>query len=142
MRTGTSGIELIKRHEGCRLRAYLCPAGVPTIGYGHTKGVKLGNVITAVQAEQLLKEDVRPIEAFLSRQGLTLTQNQFDALVSFCYNCGCGAFQRSSLRKAIAEGYSDAVVRECFMRWVKAGGKVLPGLVKRRTDEAELFLKR
>ncbi|MBP5372450.1 MAG: lysozyme [Bacteroidales bacterium] len=142
MRVGNKGIELIKRYEGCRLRAYLCPAGVPTIGYGHTAGVKIGDVITGIQAEELLKNDVRPIEAFLSRQGLTLTQNQFDALVSFCFNCGCGAFQRSSLRKAIVAKAGDDEIRECFLKWTKANGKTLPGLVKRRTDEANLFLEK
>lgn len=140
MRTSQKGIDLIKKFEGCRLEAYKCPAGVWTIGYGHTKGVQNGQKITQAQAEEFLIEDLKVYEkAVESCVKVPLSQNQFDALVSFCYNCGSGALKTSTLLRLLNEGkYSEA--GEQFLRWNKAGGKVLVGLTRRREEERELFL--
>lgn len=140
MRISQKGIELIKKLEGCRLEAYKCPAGIWTIGYGHTKGVKDGQIITQEQAEEFLREDLRIFEqAVESCVKVPLSQNQFDALVSFCYNCGSGALKTSTLLRLLNEGnYSSAA--DQFLRWNKAGGKVLVGLTRRREEEREMFL--
>lgn len=140
MRTSQKGIDLIKKFEGCRLEAYKCPAGIWTIGYGHTKGVKDGQIITQEQAEEFLREDLRIFEQTVeSCVKVPLSQNQFDALVSFCYNCGSGALKTSTLLRLLNEGnYSEA--GEQFLRWNKAGGKVLVGLTRRREEEREMFL--
>lgn len=134
------GIELIKHYEGLRLEAYCCPAGVLTIGYGHTGAdVAKGKTITLDEAEALLRADLLEFERRV-QQIVTapLTQGQFDALVSFAYNVGIGALQRSTLlRKLNAEDYAGASAE--FMRWTKAGAVELPGLVKRRTAEREMF---
>ena len=140
MRTSQKGIDLIKKFEGCRLEAYKCPAGIWTIGYGHTKGVKDGMIISREQAKEFLREDLRIFEqAVEACVKVPLSQNQFDALVSFCYNCGSGALKTSTLLRLLNEGkYSEA--GEQFLRWNKAGGKVLVGLTRRREEERELFL--
>ena len=140
MRTSQKGIDLIKKFEGCRLEAYRCPAGVWTIGYGHTKGVQNGQKITQAQAEEFLIEDLKVYEkAVESCVKVPLSQNQFDALVSFCYNCGGEALRTSTLLKLLNEGkYKNAA--EQFLRWNKAGGKVLVGLTRRREEEKKLFL--
>lgn len=139
MRTSQKGIDLIKKFEGCRLEAYKCPAGIWTIGYGHTKGVKDGMIITQEQAEEFLREDLRIFEQTVeSCVKVPLSQNQFDALVSFCYNCGSGALRTSTLLRLLNEGnYSSAA--DQFLRWNKAGGKVLVGLTRRREEEREMF---
>ena len=139
MRTSQKGIDLIKKYEGCRLTAYKCPAGVYTIGYGHTEGVKKGQKITQKQAESFLKEDLRKFENGLLRSVTApLNQNQFDALVSFCYNCGLSAFRNSTLRKKLnAKDYAGASKE--FARWNKANGRILAGLKKRREAERKLF---
>lgn len=140
MKTSQKGIDLIKKFEGCRLEAYRCPAGVWTIGYGHTKGVKDGMKISQAQAEEFLREDLRIFEkAVESCVKAPLSQNQFDALVSFCYNCGAEALRTSTLLKLLNEGkYFEA--GEQFLRWNKAGGKVLAGLTRRREEERGMFL--
>lgn len=140
MRTSQKGIDLIKKFEGCRLEAYKCPAGIWTIGYGHTKGVKDGQIITQEQAEEFLREDLRIFEQTVeSCVKVPLSQNQFDALVSFCYNCGSGALKTSTLLRLLNEGnYSSAA--DQFLRWNKAGGKVLAGLTRRREEERVMFL--
>lgn len=140
MRTSQKGIDLIKKFEGCRLEAYRCPAGIWTIGYGHTKGVKEGQKITQEQAEELLRDDLRVYEqAVESCVKVPINQNQFDALVSFCYNCGGEALRTSTLLRLLNESkYSEA--GEQFLRWNKAGGKVLAGLTRRREEEREMFL--
>ena len=137
--TSIKGIELIKKHEGCRLQAYKCPAGVWTIGYGHTQGVKAGQSITQAEADNYLKSDLKTFESFLNRAGLRLNQNQFDALVSFIFNVGSGAFHGSTLKKKIQANPSDPTIRDEFRKWKNGGGRVLPGLVKRREDEANLY---
>ena len=140
MRISEQGLDLIKSFEGLRLSAYRDAVGVLTIGYGHTRGVRLGQIITRGEAELLLSADLEPIErqltADLGEDGVL--QCQFDALCSFCFNLGIGAYMRSTLRKYVKAGRDADAGRE-FGRWVRAGGRVLPGLVRRRKAEAELY---
>lgn len=142
MNVSETGIQLIKNFEGCVLNAYKCPAGVWTIGYGHTSGVKEGQTITKAQAEELLIQDLRPFEIGVNNLvNVPLNQNQFDALVSFCYNLGTGNLKKSTLLKLLNKGdYNGAA--EQFDRWVYAGGEKLNGLVKRRSAEKKLFLSK
>lgn len=135
------GINLIKKYEGCRLKAYKCPSGIWTIGYGHTKGVEKGQKITLKQAENFLKEDIKKYENGVNKAvSVALNQNQFDALVSFSYNCGLGALQSSTLLKKLnAKDYKGASSE--FLRWNKSNGKVLNGLIRRRKAEKALFDK-
>lgn len=144
-KTATRGVELIKEFEGCRLTAYLCPAGVWTIGYGHTgkvdgKVITVGMTITAKKATELLKSDLATFEAAVnSYVTVPITQNMFDALVSFAYNCGAGALKGSTLLKKLnAKDYDGAAAE--LPKWNKAAGKVLNGLVRRREREKQLFL--
>lgn len=133
--------DVIKEFEGLRLEAYLCPAGVWTIGYGHTGGdVWPGLVITKEWAEWLLEEDLKRFEANVSGYvRVDLTQDQFDALVSFTYNVGAEAFKNSTLLKKLNAGeYEEAA--DQFLRWNKSKGKVLAGLTNRRKKERALFL--
>ena len=139
METSNKGYEFIKSHQGLRLKAYRCPGGVWTIGYGHTPGVKEGDVITKDQAEELLKKDIKEIEDKLNSLNLNLTQNQFDALVSFIFNVGWSNFKSSTLLKKIKINPDDPSIRGEFGRWVFANGKKLNGLIKRRKDEASLY---
>ena len=141
MNVSETGIELIKKFEGCVLKAYKCPAGVWTIGYGHTAGVKEGQTITKKEAEDLLKHDLITFETHVSNLiTVAINQNQFDALVSFCYNLGPGNLKSSTLLKLInAKNFNGAA--EQFDRWVYTGGKKLNGLVKRRAAEKALFLQ-
>lgn len=134
-----AGLNLIKDFEGCRLKAYLCPAGVWTIGYGHTQGVKPDMVINQLQAERFLRQDLKRFEdAVIALVKVPITLNQFSALVSFAYNVGTGALYDSTLlRKLNKKDYKGAANE--FLRWNKAGGKVLPGLTKRRLAEKDLF---
>lgn len=139
MKTSNAGIALIKQAEGIKLKAYQCPAGVWTIGHGTTRNVKPGMTITMQQAQDMLIEDVRTFErAVESAVKVPLNQNQFDALVSFVYNIGIGAFQKSTLLGYLNAGAYGAAAGQ-FGRWVKAGGVTLNGLVKRRAAEAQLF---
>lgn len=134
------GLELIKRFEGCRLTAYRCPAGVWTIGYGHTKDVKEGQRISEAEAERMLAEDLRYYEQMVGLMVMKpLEAHQMDALVSFAYNCGVAALRKSTLLKLVNQNPKDPKIREAFGMWNKAGGKVLPGLVKRREAEADLY---
>ena len=125
--------------EGCKLTAYKCPAGVWTIGVGHTKGVKQGQKITEAQAISLLKGDLLPCEKYVNDLGVCKTQGQFDALVDFCFNLGTGALGRSALLKFIRQGKAEQYIRGEFAKWVKSGGKTLAGLVKRRAWEADRY---
>lgn len=135
------GIELIKSFEGLRLKAYKCPAGVWTIGYGHTKGVKEGDVITEQEAEDMLKKDVVGFEINVRGAVIpNLNDHQYDALTSFAYNVGLGNLRKSTLLRLINSGITAREdITNQFMRWVYAGGKKLTGLVRRRTAEAELY---
>jgi len=137
------GIDLIKRFEGFSTTVYFCPAGYPTIGYGHVvkKGGGFSGGITKVEAEELLRQDVQIAErAVLRLIRVPLTNGEFDALVSFTYNLGSGALQRSTLRRKVNREEHTEVPAE-FMRWVWAGGRKLRGLVKRRKFEAFLWFK-
>ena len=117
MRTSDRGIALIKSFEGCRLTAYLCPSGVWTIGYGHTAGVQKGQVITQAQADAFLASDLQKYEKYVTATGLVLNQNQFDALVSFTYNCGNG-----NLKKLI-KGRTLPEIAEAMLLYNKSNGK-------------------
>ena len=129
-------IEKIKEFEGVKLVAYKCPAGIPTIGVGHTKGVKMGQKIQMAQVNSLLRSDLSPIEAFLNKQPAKFTQGQFDALIDFAFNLGIGALSGSSLFKKALVKANDTEIKNEFMKWTHAAGKVLPGLVKRRQWES------
>lgn len=136
MRTSSEGITLIKKFEGCRLKAYKDAIDVLTIGYGHTGGVKEGQTISQEFAEELLKEDLTKFERHVERYTpFAMNQNQFDALVSFAFNCGSG-----NLKKLVT-GRTPEQVAEKILEYNRAGGKVLAGLTKRRKAERELFLK-
>ena len=140
MNLSKNGIELIKTFEGCRLKAYKCPAGVWTIGYGHTNNVRPDDVITQEEAEELLKRDLKVHEDNVKRLVKSpLTQGQFNALVSFEYNIGYGAFANSTLLKLLNAQNYEAASKQ-FSRWVYVGDKVSEGLVKRRIAETEMFL--
>ena len=139
MKTSPKGIALIKEFEGLRLKAYKCPGGVWTIGYGHTAGVKSGMVITEAQAEEYLKADLVPFERYLNGLGLALNQNQFDALVSFIYNVGTGNFSSSTLLRKVRANPQDNSIMDEFLRWVYSKGRVLPGLQRRRLAEMKLY---
>ena len=142
MKTSQSGLDFIADHEGLELTAYADPAtgGEPwTNGYGHTKGVKPGDTCTKEQAMQWLAEDVETAEkAVLRMVDVPLSQNQFDALVSFVFNCGAGNFEKSTLLRLLNDLDYDGA-SEQFQRWNKAAGKVMAGLTKRRHAEAALF---
>ena len=125
--------------EGCKLTAYKCPAGVWTIGVGHTKGVKQGQTISEAQAMSLLKGDLLPCENYVNNLGVCKNQGQFDALVDLCFNLGTGALGRSTLLKFIRQGKAEQYIRGEFAKWVKSGGKTLAGLVKRRAWEADRY---
>lgn len=137
MNIGNKGLDLIKSFEGCRLSAYKCPAGVWTIGYGRTNGVYEGMTITQDQADNMLREDVKyyadAVDRYQSR--FNFTQEEFDSLTSFTYNCGVGSLQAvmscCNTKQEIAE--------ECKL-YNKGAGQVLPGLVRRRNEEYQLFM--
>jgi lysozyme len=136
-----TGIKLIKSFEGLSLTSYLCPVGVLTIGYGHTGNVLAGTKITEKEADALLKQDLIKFEqAVLNYVTIDLNQNQFDALVSFCFNVGTQAFKGSTLVKRLNNGENlNIVASEELPRWNKGDGKVLEGLSRRRSAEVELF---
>ena len=134
------GINLIKEFEGLELKAYLCPAGVWTIGYGHTKGVKKGQVITQLEADNFLKEDLISFEKGVTRLiKSNINQNQFDALVSFAFNLGLANLKKSTLLKKVNSNPNDRTIVDEFIKWIYAGGKQLEGLKKRRQAEAYLY---
>ena len=139
MKTSPKGIALIKEFEGLRLKAYQCPGGVWTIGYGHTAGVKPGMLISKAQAEEYLKADLIAFERYLNGLGLALNQNQFDALVSFIYNVGTGHFSSSTLLRKVRANPQDNSIMDEFLRWVYSKGRVLPGLQRRRLAEMKLY---
>lgn len=137
---GQAGLNLIMQFESCRLTAYRCAAGVWTIGYGHTAGVKQGQTITQVQAEEYLRQDCQKFENYVNNKAYVpiteqLNQNQFDALVSFAYNCGAGNLEK------LCSGRTTAQIAAAIPLYNKAAGKVLTGLVRRRAAEVELFNK-
>ena len=136
MKLSDTGQDLIKHFEGLELKAYKCPAGVWTIGYGHIKGVSEGDEITALTANRMLIEEMVEYENYINNAvKVDLTQNQFDAMVSWVYNLGSGNLNASTLLKVLNSGGVPAQM----LRWNKAGGKVLEGLTRRRQAEADLF---
>lgn len=141
MVTNQAGIDLIKRSEGCCLKAYKCPAGVWTIGYGHTEGVIPGTTIRQEQAERLLKCDLVEFERAMNAVIKTeITENQFSAIISLAYNCGSNAISKSTLIKKVnVRDFAGAA--EEFLRWDKIAGVPNKGLHARRVAERELFLR-
>ena len=140
MKTSQRGINLIKQFEGVRLTAYKCPAGVYTIGYGHTRGVKRGMKITEEEASAYLTDDLLNSEKAVERYDSVYhwNQNEFDALVSFTFNCGA-----ANLRSLLRNGRRNrSQIAETLPLYRKAGGKVLKGLERRRAAEKALFLER
>jgi lysozyme len=147
MKVNAEGYALIKRFEGCQLKAYRCPANVLTIGYGNTfyedgTKVKDGDVITQQRAEELAKfiidQFAVSIAPFIQK---TLTENQFSACVSLAYNIGTGNFKKSSVFKKLNINPNDSTIADSFRLWNKGGGKVLKGLVNRREAEIQLYFK-
>ena len=148
MKLNKKGIEMMHKYEGLKLTAYLCPAKVWTIGYGNTfyedgSKVKQGDKITKERAEQLFfnitnKNFAEPLLKLLK---VELNENQFSALVCFAYNVGTGALAKSTLLRKVNINPNDLTIRNEFMRWNKAGGKVLRGLTLRRESEANLYFK-
>ena len=140
------GLELIKKYEGFKAKAYLCPANVPTTGFGSTyyedgTKVKLTDPpITKERATELLEALLVSYERSVDSYCVdTINQNQFDALCSFAYNCGVGNLKSSTLLKKVNKNPNDPTIKDEFLKWNKGGGKVLTGLTKRRIEEAQLY---
>jgi lysozyme len=145
MKTSQKGIELIKQFEGCKLKSYKCPASVWTIGYGNTfyldgSKVLMGQKISQVEADMLLLKLLPKYEATVIKNiKVALNQNQFDALVSFCWNCGSS----QALFRLVNQKATDEVIYDWLINhYIMGGGKVLAGLVRRRRVEADLFIKK
>lgn len=145
-KTSQAGIDLIKQFEGLATKPYLCSAGVPTIGYGATfyeggKKVKLTDrEITPKEAEDLLRYHLSAFEQYVDSYTTDkINQSQFDALVSFTFNLGPSNLKNSTLLKKVNANPDDPSIRQEFLKWNKAGGKVLTGLTRRRTEEAKLY---
>jgi len=137
MKASQKCTDLIKKFEGCRLSAYRCPAGVWTIGYGHTTGVKAGDVITQAQAEKYLMQDIERYESHVNGYDdkYHWTQNEYDALVSFAFNIG-------NITGLTAAGTrSKQTIADKILLYTRANGVTLPGLMKRRQEEHDLFVK-
>lgn len=153
-----NAITLIKQFEGCKLKPYKCPAGIPTIGWGSTRypnGVRVSMndpAITQTKADEMLLWDLHAFEADVTMltKSVFLNQNQFDALVDFAYNCGSDididttpeGLGDSTLLKKVLANPNDPTIAAEFAKWNKGGGVVLPGLVKRRKAEADLYFKK
>ncbi|HBM91010.1 MAG TPA: muraminidase [Rhodospirillaceae bacterium] len=138
-RINDAGIDLIKEFEGLRLKPYRCSSNVWTIGYGHTRTVRLDMVITPGQAEQLLREDLRVAEKAVVRfVQVPLSNHQFSALVSFVFNVGVGNFEKSTLLRLLNRGWYEQVPAQ-FARWNRSRGEILGGLARRRAAEARLW---
>lgn len=133
MKISQTGIDMIKEFEGCRLEAYTCPAGVLTIGYGHTKGVERGMRITQSEADRLLMEDLAVYEKAVNSSCSWANQNQYDALVSFTFNCGTGNLQK------LIKNRNTEEIGNALLLYNKAAGKELSGLTRRRQAERNLF---
>ena len=148
MKLNKEGADLIKFFEGCKLKAYQCSAGKWTIGYGNTfyddgSPVIAGHAITKEKAESLFNliadEFAKKVDPIVTDK---VNENQFAALVSFAYNCGIGNLKSSTLLKKVNVAPADITIRNEFMKWNKAAGKVLNGLTKRREAEANLYFKK
>lgn len=140
MQASEKAIEMIKKFESCALKRYKCPAGVLTIGWGNTSHAAKNEICTQEQADKWLAEDVTKVTEIVidAVDGTPLNQNQFDALVSLVFNIGGGNFRKSTMRKKILACDFEGAAME-FNRWIYAGGKILPGLVKRRAEERKVF---
>lgn len=136
MRSSDILINRLKKFEQLRLTAYQDAKGVWTIGYGHTGGVRKGDRISEVRAEELLRADMQTAEKYVKTLSRVDTQGKFDALVDFAYNCGVGALKTSTLLQYIQSGRKTWEIQEQFLRWVNSGGRKLGGLVTRRIWEA------
>ena len=142
MKTSAEGLALIKKFEGLELKAYKCAAGVWTIGYGHTKDVQEGDEWSESHADHMLEVELEEFEEYINDSvTVTLSQNQFDALVSWVYNLGPANLKASTMLKVLNSGDYEGVPAQ-IQRWNKAGGKVLEGLIRRRKAEALLFVGR
>lgn len=145
MKISKLGLNLVRHFEGMYLRGYKCPANVWTIGYGHTglvdgKPIHGNMIITEEKAIELLQQDMAVFEkAVKDSVKVPLTQNQFDALVSFAFNVGAGALRKSTLLRLLNQGKYEEVPAQ-LLRWNKGGGKVLEGLTRRRKAEGHLFV--
>lgn len=140
MNISAEGLSLIKKFEGCELKAYRCAANVLTIGYGSTKGVTEDMEITQEEAESLLQEEMHEYEGYINDMvKVPLEQHQFDAMVSWVFNLGSGNLSSSTLLKKLNNSEYDEVPAQ-IRRWNKAGGKVLDGLIRRREAEAKMFM--
>jgi len=143
LKTNEAGLNLIKEFEGLRLKAYRCPAGVKTIGYGTTiypggNPVQMGDRCTEEEATEYLRSDIVKFENSVKLLiNAELNENQFSALVSFTYNLGAGNLKKSTLRRRL--NADDLDVGDEFLKWNKAGGRVLSGLTRRRYAEKELY---
>ena len=139
MKCSQEGLALIKKFEGCRLKAYRCSANVLTIGYGHTGGVKEDDTISQPEADELLENDIAKFEEYVSDNVIVeLKQHQFDALVAWTFNLGVGNLRNSTMLKKLNGADYDSIPFE-MRRWNKAGGKTLDGLIRRREAESLLF---
>jgi lysozyme len=132
-------LEKLMEMEGCRLVAYRDAAGVPTIGYGHTAGVRMGDRISQQQAKALLRQDAEAVMRQVRALDVARTEAQLEALTSFAFNLGIARLRSSTLLKVIRQGGSKQAIQREFKRWVYAGGRKLSGLVKRREWEASHF---
>ena len=146
MRASDKAKDLIKSYEALKLKAYKCPAGVWTIGYGHTAGVKQGMEISRQRAEELFVNDLYtiseyPISDIFYKAKVTLTQNQFDALCSLVFNIGTTNFRKSTLLKKALVDPNDKSIYNEFKKWNRSGKKELEGLTRRRIREANLYFK-
>ena len=140
MNISAEGLSLIKKFEGCELKAYRCAANVLTIGYGVTKGVTEDMEISQEEAESLLQEEMHEYEGYINDMvKVPLEQHQFDAMVSWVFNLGSGNLSSSTLLKKLNNSEYDEVPAQ-IRRWNKAGGKVLDGLIRRREAEAKMFM--
>jgi lysozyme len=139
MKTNLKGIEIIKASESKHNNAYKCPAGIPTIGWGHTKSVRMGDYASDATCVNFLLEDLEDAEYMINSLNLNLNQNQFSALVSLVFNIGIGNFKKSTVLKKIKLNHSDPLIAIEFAKWRRGGGKVLQGLVIRRKKEIDLY---
>ena len=139
MKTSKEGIDFIKSFEALRLQAYLCEANKLTIGYGHTKNVRLGQTCTVAEAEQMLAEDIAIAEKAVNTINQELTQNQYDSLVSLCFNIGNENFKTSTLYKKVNADPNDQAIKGEFLKWVWCKKKKSKGLTRRRIEEAKIY---
>lgn len=139
MKTSKEGIDFIKSFEKLRLQAYLCEANKLTMGYGHTKNVKLGQTCTVAEAEQMLAEDIAIAEKAVNTINQELTQNQYDSLVSLCFNIGNENFKTSTLYRKVNADPNDPTIKGEFVRWIYCKKKKSKGLTRRRIEEAKIY---